>query len=264
MVGKPEFPNRKVFVKEWKKDFTNPHFRCNIDKEERGNIMLKSRDSWKAKDAMKDMTWRQRLDYIWTYYNVQIIATVSIGALLIAFCSTVFAPRKQVVMSGITVNITLAEQGQKYLNEDLFAAFGGTDTSKQEAQFREATLGQTEYGDTTGAEIMSLVGDIAAGSLDYIIMDELSMTALSRGGWFGDITECLSEQQMKDFDEMLYKVQMADGSIVAVAVDITDTAFAKACAPKEKKVYLVLPGNTERAELSDEFFDWLLAWPGEG
>ena len=70
---------------------------------------MKSRDYWHIKDAMKDMTWRERIDYIWTYYNVHIIITVSVVALVIAFLSAVLAPKKQVVFGGTTVKVTLSE-----------------------------------------------------------------------------------------------------------------------------------------------------------
>lgn len=224
---------------------------------------MKSRDYWHIKDAMKDMTWRERIDYIWTYYNVHIIITVSVVALVIAFLSAVLAPKKQVVFGGTTVNVTLSEEGKQYLTQQLFAPMGGTDPAKQEIFCQESTLGQTGYGDTTGAEIMTLVGDIAAQSLDYIIMDELSMEYLSRGGWFGDVTAELTPGQLEIFADKLYTVQTEEGEIKPVAIDITDLPFVRDCAIKAKKVYLVLPGNTERAEKTDEFVDWLLAWPAE-
>lgn len=224
---------------------------------------MKSRDYWHIKDAVKDMTWRERIDYIWTYYNVHIIITVSVVALVIAFLSAVLAPKKQVVFGGTTVNVTLSEEGKQYLTQQLFAPMGGTDPAKQEIFCQESTLGQTGYGDTTGAEIMTLVGDIAAQSLDYIIMDELSMEYLSRGGWFGDVTAELTPGQLEIFADKLYTIQTEEGEIKPVAIDITDLPLVRDCAIKAKKVYLVLPGNTERAEKTDEFVDWLLAWPAE-
>ena len=226
--------------------------------------MLKSRDSWRARDAMKDMTWKERLDYIWTYYNVHILITAVVCAVVIAFLSAVLAPKKQVVYSGMTVNINLTEEGEAYLKEQLFTAFGGTDPEKQEVQLQKNTLGHTDYGDTTGAELMTVVGEIAAQALDYLIMDELAMSSLSRGGWYGDVTEEMNESQKEAFADKFYTVKLENGQIVAVAVEITEIDFIRDCAPEAKKVYLVLPGNTERAELSDDFLDWLLAWKAEG
>ena len=154
-------------------------------------------------------------------------------------------------------------KGDPHKPQQLFAPMGGTDPAKQEIFCQESTLGQTDYGDTTGAEIMTLVGDIAAQSLDYIIMDELSMEYLSRGGWFGDVTAELTPGQLEIFADKLYTVQTEEGEIKPVAIDITDLPFVRDCALKVKKVYLVLPGNTKRAEKTDEFVDWLLAWPAE-
>lgn len=225
---------------------------------------MKSRDYWHARDAMKDMTWRERIDYIWTYYNVHILVTVGVAALVIAFLAVVLEPKKQVVFGGATVNVTLSEEGRQYLTDQLFTAMGGTDTSRQEILLQESTLGQTEYSDVTGAEIMTLVSDIAAQSLDYLIMDELSMEYLSRGGWFGDVTEELSESQLELFADKLYTVQTEEGEILTVSIDITELLFVKDCVPRSEKIYLVLPGNTDRAEKTDEFVDWLLAWPAEG
>ena len=224
---------------------------------------MKSRDYWHIKDAMKDMTWRERIDYIWTYYNVHIIITVSVVALVVAFLSAVLAPQKQVVFGGTTVNVTLSEEGKQYLTQQLFAPMGGTDPAKQEIFCQESTLGQTDYGDTTGAEIMTLVGDIASQSLDYIIMDESSMEYLSRGGWFGNVTDELNQEQIDLFRDKLYTVKTEEGESIPVAIDITDLPFVRDCALKVKKVYLVLPSNTKRAEKTDEFVDWLLAWPAE-
>ena len=106
--------------------------------------MLKSRDSWKARDAMRDMTWRERIDYIWTYYNVHILITVAVVVLVVAFLSAVLAPKKQVVFGGTTVNVTLSEEGKQYLTQQLFAPMGGTDPAKQEIFCQESTLAQTD------------------------------------------------------------------------------------------------------------------------
>ena len=53
-------------------------------------------------------------------------------------------------------------------------------------------------------------------------------------------------------------VQNEEG--IAMAVDITDTAFVRSCVTGKGKVYIAFPGNTARAELTDDFFDRLLAW----
>ena len=69
---------------------------------------------------------------------------------------------------------------------------------------------------------MTVVGEIAAQALDYLIMDELAMSALSRGGWYGDVTEEMNDRQKEAFADKFYTVKMENGQIVAVAVEITE------------------------------------------
>ena len=224
---------------------------------------MERRDVWKAKEVMKDMTWPERIDYIWTYFSVPIIA-VSVGlVVLISILVTVLAPRKQVLLTGVTMDVTLTQDGQRYLTDKLFATLGGTDADKETVDLVERYLGSREDYENYTAQVMAMVGLVAAQELDYALLDAAALEQFAPGGMFTDVSTLLTAQQLAQFEGKFYCIPDEEGASVPVAIDISDLPFIKTCAPKEEKVYIAFPGNTSRTDKLDAFFDWLLAWEKE-
>jgi hypothetical protein len=224
---------------------------------------MQRRDIWKAKEVLKDMSWQERIDYIWSYFGVYIIIGTVCLAVLISILATVLRPQKEVLLSGVSVNVTLTEEGERYLSDKLFAPMGGTDAEQQMVEFTPRFLGSKEDYEGYSAQVMGMVALVAAQSLDYAILDKEALEQFAGGQMFDDVRNLLTAEQIAALEGKLITMEYEEVGAIPVAIDISGLPFIKECAPGEKAAYIVFPGNTPRTEKLVAFFDHLLSWQGE-
>lgn len=221
---------------------------------------MERRDVWKVKDVLKDMSWEQRIDYIWSYFGVYIIIGTVVLVVLISLLATVLRPQKDVLLSGVSVGVTITDDGQRQLTDMLFAPMGGTDADTQTVEFVQRYLGSKEDYEGYSAQVMGMVALVASQSLDYAILDEEALEQFAGGQMFADLSTLLTAEQMAALEGKLITMEYEEVGAIPVAIDISDLPFIKECAPGEKTAFIAFPGNTARADMTDEFFAWLLAW----
>lgn len=221
---------------------------------------MERRDVWKVKDVLKDMSWEQRIDYIWSYFGVYIIIGTVVLVVLISLLATVLRPQKDVLLSGVSVGVTITDDGQRQLTDMLFAPMGGTDADTQTVEFVQRYLGSKEDYEGYSAQVMGMVALVASQSLDYAILDEEALEQFAGGQMFADLSTLLTAEQMAALEGKLITREYEEVGVIPVAVDISGLPFIKECAPGEKTAFIAFPGNTARADMTDEFFAWLLAW----
>ena len=221
---------------------------------------MERKDFWNIKEVLRDMSWEQRIDYIWSYFGVYIvIATVSL-VVIISLLVNFLKPQKEVLLSGVSVNVTLTEEGERYLSDKLFAVLGGTDAGQQMVEFTPRNLGSMEDAEGYAGQVMGMVALVAAQSLDYAIMDDAALEQFAPGGMFTDLRKLLTAEQLAQFEEKLYTIEDEEAGTIPVAIDISALPFITDCAPGESTAYIAFPGNTARTEKLVAFFDHLLAW----
>ena len=69
-----------------------------------------------------------------------------------------------------------------------------------------------------------------------------------------------SAEYLETIQERIVYIKNYEGAEVPFAIDLTDTAFAKACHLEKFGLYIAFPGNTGRNDQLDEFVDYLLNW----
>lgn len=224
------------------------------------------RELIKLWNDMKPMTWSQRFDHIWTYYKEYI----GLLALLIFVCtglitSTIAAQRERVI-TGIMVNITISQEGFNYLSTD-YAEY--LDVGKD----KDVKLEYTSFMDPQKADSeqdyyasMSVVAEVSAKKLDYMILDQLSMSFYAGQEVYMDLRKVFTEAELAEFAEkelLIYCMEEEEQEPWPAAIKINDLAYIKDNVTSEGSVYFALSGSSEKYEQLRNVWEYIKAWEKE-
>lgn len=213
---------------------------------------------------LKTMTFKEKVEHIWTNFKEWILIFTGIFVLLVAYIITLLT-NPEPVLSGYLLNVQLSETGRAYITEDYFASIGGT--KKQEVHLQSAAYVEDPTGqviETNYATVNQMAGIIAAESMDFLLSNKYGMELGISMEVYLDLSEFLTEEEMTQWSDKLIYAQ-AEGSEYAypVAVDITDTAFAKEHITGAKEVYLGFVANTPHMENCHTFWEFLLGYESQ-
>lgn len=213
------------------------------------------------KQTLTPMSWKSRVDHLWTYYKWVPITLLVLILVAASVIPGIVESKKELLFGGLCVNCPLPEDVHARFTEDLFVFSGGTDPSRQKVTLRNTTISpdaQDPYA--AYAEGTIIAAQISARELDYILMDTDAKDYFSKADTSTSLEELLTTQQLAQLQEKLIYRKAANGNTYPFAIDLSGTAFAAACGMAEKGLFIAFPGNTERAEYTDEFVDFLLSW----
>lgn len=223
------------------------------------------KDAW---ETMMELPKEQRLDYFWTYFKWPLLIAAFAVMLVTGILMTALQEKQQVLYGGIAINLTLTDKAQQTLCEDLFVHFGGTDKEKQTVELSAGYIagdeGTVDYT-MNYAQITSIVARMAAQELDYILMDTVAKNYFMQQDSFADLRDLLTTAQMEALSERViwWEPAQEGKESYPFMLDLTGLPFAAECGEGDVKVYIGFPGNTERAEMTDEFVDWLMNFSAE-
>lgn len=215
------------------------------------------------KKDMENMTYGEKLNHIWTYYKwVLVVVLILIMAVSILLAS-IENKRTITLLSGITVNVQLSEEGKAYLSED-YKQLVGTGNKRE-----TVVLSHTDIGDVKDPSayesnyyaIMSLLALCANKEVDYLILDQAGFGTMLTQGAYLELDQVYTPEELEAMgDDVVYAKLEEQNKTAAVAIDITDTAFIQENATVKDRVYFVYVINSPRVEACREFFDYLLAY----
>lgn len=205
---------------------------------------------------MRGMTIKEKADYLWTYYK-WIVPVAAFLAIVVAIVVSCIANRQiKILYGGALVNVTASEEGTQYLTEGWKVELGG---EKKET----VTLLCTVYRDTPAASeantasITQIVGTVAARELDYVILEDDGLALYENHGIFTSLENMFTQEQLAAFDIVYYDGELGN---YPIAIEITDSQFARSCLTGGEKIYIAFPGNTGRTEQNAVFLEYLLNW----
>lgn len=210
--------------------------------------------------TLKPMTWKQRFDHLWEYYRFTffvVAACVIIGITLIA---DVIMTHQVVLFSGTTINVTVTEEGQAKLNGDMLAIYEGNEKKREAVTLIVGTPAVLEGEPNMNqvyAELMRVVSQLAAGDLDYLLLDKDGLEYFMGAEAGEDLRILVSEEYYKTLEPYIVMGTLEDVGEAAVAISIKDTEFAKSCERKGEDLYLMFPGNTGRRERIEPFLRYI-------
>ncbi len=226
-------------------------------------MALRDNDTKPIKEILASMTFKEKVSYLWEYYKWIPIVTVLVIGSLISMIPGFIENSKEVLIGGMTINVILDEKTEQVLTDELFAFIGGTDPSRQKVTLGSSILLETdESGDASSAYAvaMQLAAEVSVSELDYILTDPVGKALLENQGLVTTLDAVFSAEYLETIQERIVYIKNYEGAEVPFAIDLTDTAFAKACHLEKFGLYIAFPGNTGRNDQLDEFVDYLLNW----
>ena len=240
------------------------------------------------RDEMKPMTWKQRVDHIWTYYKeyiglIALLLFISIG--LISSMIT-GSERRNTVVTGIMVNIVIDQDGMNYLSTD-YANHLGVKEEKISLEYTSFYDLETNPSEENYYASMIVVNEVSAKMLDYMILDKLGMEFYTGQEVYLDLREFFTLEELKAFaaenrlvfcleedtaaglsEEELYALQLQvlepSGADITgcwpAAVKISDLAYIKDNVTTDSDIYFALAGSTEKIEEVRSVWNYMNAW----
>lgn len=149
---------------------------------------------------LKNGTLKQKIAYIWDYYKWHIIIPlVLIVAIISHIVNVITAP--DIILNGVLMNVYHTETSIS--REDILEQF--YKEQKIDSKEEEVNLNTNMYftvgNDNTNYETLQvLMAWHAADSLDFIGGDSPTLTELSYRGYFSDLREILTEEQIIKYE----------------------------------------------------------------
>lgn len=224
------------------------------------------KQGWAQEKArMADMTAKQKIDHLWTYYKDYLWVAAVVVILIAAMISSTINLSKNVVVTGILVNITFEQEGMNYLGEGYHTKIGAdpfwdkvnTEYTAFTSLTDEANSEQNYYA------AMTVVAEVSAKKLDYMILDKLGMEFYISQSVYMDLRNFFTEEELAAFEaenRLIYAQEEGTDETWIVAVDITDLPFIQDNLTCEGPVYFALAGNTEKLDVCRDIWNHILAW----
>lgn len=217
------------------------------------------------KDTLKDMTWEERLEHLWEYYKWYAIGFVAVVAIIVSVICSWVENSKEVLYSGVTVNMAITEEGAAYLQDELFQKLRGEDETQRVdlTQHSLANLEEAKDASYALSNAMKLASMITAGEVDYVILDAYSLSYYSSNDSFNSLEALFTPEFLAQFEGKIVTFKSDDNNQeYPVAIDISDMPFVKKNIASVDKVYIAFPGNTGRNARNVEFLEYLMNWGG--
>lgn len=234
------------------------------------------------KADMAGMTFREKVDHLWSYYGFYAVAVLGLVVLVSGLLITMVQNKqKEILVGGIFVNVSMSQKGYNYLSEDYFAYLGGEEgkqiveiSTTDFSSLEDPTSSEDNYNAST-----LLVNLAAANRLDYAIVDAFALKHYL--GWeqglFMDLRECFSEEQIAEFQEkdMLWYVLRTedeqefeqgdfsadDPRLVPVALKMDKTKFGQEMMGS-KEAFFVIVALNKGPEASVAVWEYIENWNG--
>lgn len=218
----------------------------------------------KLKENLAAMTFKDKVNHLWTYYK----GTLVILVIVIAACSLVTTAWKNkhttTLLSGISINVILSEEGKAYVQDDYFATVSQGGLEK--VQYTEML--QDDFTNTATMEesymgLMSLIALSVSEELDYILMDEQVIRNMLAQDIFLDLREFFTEEELEALGDYVIWGQLGpedNPQYMPFAVNVEHIPFIAANADNVKDTYFAVVVNTPRIEELRGFWEYLHQW----
>lgn len=222
-------------------------------------------------DVLKPMTWKQRLDHLWTYYKIYLVVVV-FAVMAIGFVGSLINQQlKDPLISGMMVNLTMKQEGYDYLYTDYQNELAPGDKRKT-VEFDYTVFGDMknpENGESSYYASMILVARVSEKMLDYMLLDKFAMEHYLGQDVYLDLREFFTEDELAELaaaNRLIYLQLEIDGEKSGepypVAVDISSIPFVKDTVTSEGPTYFALSGHVRNLEMCRHVWDRLHAWKG--
>ncbi len=206
---------------------------------------------------LKEMTFSEKMEYIWEYYKVQIIITVALVFFSISMIKLVYNNIKyEEVFHCAIVNSLLSDTEEKYLQKG-FGEYLEIDKEHDTLTFDSSYMffwDDISYSssDVTYSSRMKVAAALGARNLDIFVADKTYIEAGAPESQFYDLSEVLPEDLYALVEDRLFYTKDEDGIERPFAIDIAGTHLDENVFYQEPP-YLAIVSNTLNLDSAIEF-----------
>lgn len=214
----------------------------------------------KLKAELKDMTPREKLNHLWEYYKW--VGAVFLG-LVFVICvviASIQSLNTVTRISGVMINVDVSPDGYVLLQDGFFEHIGAQE-GKEIVELRNMQFQNpyTTVDQTYALDVQeTVIALISAGSLDYLLYDELALPFFMDPETVLDLRELYTQQELEDLGSAVIRLQMPEtGELIPLAIDISDTVFFQTYMETDKPIYLSFSIITQRKEACLQMWQFL-------
>ncbi len=213
--------------------------------------------------VLKPMTWKERIEHIFSYYEELVFILAMILAAVIIIGVSVSRDDRQVIFGGAFANVDINQIGYDYLSDGLIEHLGADPESHRvdlsSTAFKEVT--QVSELDVSYNSAMKPIAKIEEDVLDYLVMNEDAMEFYMTQYALMDLTEVFTADQLAAMeDDLVYVYLEVEAVRYPIAIEVTDMPFFKDCVDVSKPVYFGFTGHKEDSEEYRAFWEYLKIW----
>lgn len=219
---------------------------------------------------LKDAPFKEKSAYFWEYYKWQTIGGIGGLILLVFLVNDIIKANRPIYMEGLYINAGLIDY--ETLQTE-YANVVGANEDETPLSITSMTV-TTEYssGDITDSyyDKQKLMAMIAAAEIDFFISDEAVFLPYAKEETFLDLSECFSEEELKQWEDSLYTVTYVDGSSHIVGIDITSIPYLtdhlkyyQYLSKNDEgndQVYFSIVCNSSRVDRAKDYFDYISSY----
>lgn len=202
----------------------------------------------KISDKFKKLSFKDKLDYLWDYYKIQIISGITVIAIIIYVLYLTFRYVPEDILNVTLINSTVTSEDEVTVGDD-YLAFAGYDPYDY-----HVTIGTYISIDDgmSGKAREFVAAKILAEEIDILFWDDEASDYVKTLGASADLEEFLSEPYIEEYKD--YAVYNND-SLIGFSFDGT-TDIAKDLAMKE--TYVGIIGTAANKDEAERFIEYLL------
>lgn len=214
---------------------------------------------------LKPMTWKQRAEHIWMYYKEHMFIALVVLVIIIGIISMALSAGKEVLVSGVMVNISMTQEGRNYLERDYLEDLGGNKSTQSVNMYSAdfSALEDAMYEEEQYSASQVLVGLVSGAKLDYMLLDQFGMEFYIRQDVYFDLREFFTEEEIADLDAaklLIYAMEEGTVDRVPIAVDISGAEFVRENIGTEKKTFFAISGNKPDLEMCRDVYERIYKW----
>ncbi len=215
-------------------------------------------DTIRAKELYQELDLKRKIQHFWEYNKTKFYVAIFLIALAVIVC--VFSPEAKAEANLRIKFINSYVEGlldETNIIETDYEAYLGEDNTCEMA-FSYIKLDPND--ETQGGQNMeSLMIEVVTCNLELFIFDEFAMNKLCPTGFVVDLNTYLDSATIEKVKERIVCHKDIDGNVVPMAIDITDTKYARDMGIQGEKVYLSFVANSTNMEMTKEYVTYIIS-----
>ena len=217
------------------------------------------------KANLKQMTFKEKLDHIWSYYKEYMFIALVLIIIIVVIISAAMNAGTVYYTCGVMSNVELSIEGHTYLTDTFFEDVLGDPDGRIFLTPSELPVQEVSVGDTTDRynAYMGVTSQIEGKDLDYMLMDEFSFSFYTDDRVYLDLSTLLSPEDLQWlYDQNMIVQTRSDVQTQGTphGIDISKLPFGQDCLLTEGPCYLVFIRNSDQKANCLKLWEHIKNW----